>query len=908
MEPRPTTSQPPGRRRTRTAGAGLIAAALLVSVATQASGAPPTADPALTALRAESAGKGVGGAGAPDATASGAKSGAAAPGTTASGAELSESTRLSDRRSLVVGDRAYAMGDENGLYPATGWHTRGEMGGIWSQPIKLLDGIWFGVDGGWLGKQVPASKYTSGYGYQRIDYGNGVQRTDFVPDGVRATVVGLTFKSTQDKTVKLDVDAHSELMPAYPWGGTTPNAGQANLPDTGAYGDGVLKFRDQGTSPIPNAEAHDYNALVGSSLKPTAHTLGANHRGPQDPAVVCPMDGTPPARCDDSAVGKGTGGRLTYSVKLKANQKTTVWFAVAGSDEGQQKAEREYKKAISNPEKLLQAKTKTRAEIAGQSAVDLPGDKLLQQSVEWSKQNLADSVQEAHDLQIRDVNEGKAYPTPVGTVDSARWFGAGFPDYPWLFATDGEYTSYAAVAAGQFDTVKAHLKSLQEISDLLNDGSGKVAHEIVPTGDVYFGSNQSAGNTDETVKFPSIVALLWRWTGDDRFRDQLYDFSVRNLKYVYRELDKDNDGWLEGLANVERNGMGAEKLDSTVYLARGLRDLADLAASKRDKQTQQWATAKADDLEKRFETQWWVQQAFGYADSVDDPADPTNDNKPIFQRHWTGVTPMEAVLTKPGKPDAPLASAEHAKIALDQREKACYTGEFGLFHTGTGPTADAAGNPGASCDSVVSAVKSERAIFSLNTSIMAVAEGNFGRLGKNQQQVYTTGNARIQLDPKVWETPGAMPEIAPSPDAPANIDRPFTDRSMALQAWGAYGVLWPVVHQQLGVDPDLGHGKLVVVPQIPGGQQKVAGSNIKVGRGAVDVSARLENKELRTDVKVKGVHADVTIGAVLPAGAKVAKVSVDGRGASYTVVTTSRGTEVRTAAHGSSTSLRITLK
>ena len=315
----------------------------------------------------------------------------------------------------MVGDRAYAMGDENGLYPATGWHTSRRDGWDLVAADQAAGRDLVRGRRGLAREAGPASKYTSGYGYQRIDYGNGVQRTDFVPDGVRATVVGLTFKPTQDKTVKLDVDAHSELMPAYPWGGTTPNAGQANLPDTGAYGDGVLKFRDQGTSPIPNAEAHDYNALVGSSLKPTAHALGANHRGPQDPAVVCPMDGTPPARCDDSAVGKGTGGRLTYSVKLKANQKTTVWFAVAGSDEGQQKRRAEYKKAISNPDKLLQAKTKTRAEIASQSAVDLPGDKLLQQSVEWSKQNLADSVQEARDLQIRDVNEGKAYPNPVGT-------------------------------------------------------------------------------------------------------------------------------------------------------------------------------------------------------------------------------------------------------------------------------------------------------------------------------------------------------------------------------------------------------------------------------------------------------------------------------------------------------------
>jgi hypothetical protein len=49
-----------------------------------------------------------------------------------------------------------------------------------------------------------------------------------------------------------------------------------------------------------------------------------------------------------------------------------------------------------------------------------------------------------------------------------------------------------------------------------------------------------------------------------------------------------------------------------------------------------------------------------------------------------------------------------------------------------------------------------------------------------------------------------MPEIVPSPDFGANIDRLLTEPSMVLQAWGAYGVLWPVIHQWLGVSPDLG--------------------------------------------------------------------------------------------------------
>jgi hypothetical protein len=397
------------------------------------------------------------------------------------------------------------------------------------------------------------------------------------------------------------------------------------------------------------------------------------------------------------------------------------------------------------------------------------------------------------------------------------------------------------------------------------------------------------------------VALVWRWTGDNAFRDEMYDFAVRNLRYVYRELDADGDGWPEGLANVERPGMGVEKLDSTVYLDRGLRDLADLAASRGDTATASWADGRAADIENRFEAQWWYgADAHSYADSIDDPANPANDNTPVFQRHWIGVLPMESVLTLPDGSTRPLASVEHANEALDQRERACYSYELGMFHTGTGPTSAPAGNPGPSCDSVVSAVPSERSSFSLNTAVIAVAEGNYGRMGPTQQQHYTTGNARIQLDPSVWETPGAMPEIAPSPDFKANIDRAFTDRSMMLQAWGTYGVLWPVVHQQLGISPDLGAGRLAVVPQVPDGQPSVAGRDIRLGSGSgsrsgsVDVSASRDAHTLRTTVELDGLHSvALTVGAVLPAGARVASVELNGHPVGYQVVRTARGSELR---------------
>jgi hypothetical protein len=61
--------------------------------------------------------------------------------------ELVETSRLRDRRAVAIGDRAYSTWTEDGLYPAMGFHTRGEMGGVWAPPVKLLDGLWFGVEG-----------------------------------------------------------------------------------------------------------------------------------------------------------------------------------------------------------------------------------------------------------------------------------------------------------------------------------------------------------------------------------------------------------------------------------------------------------------------------------------------------------------------------------------------------------------------------------------------------------------------------------------------------------------------------------------------------------------------------------------------------------------------------------------
>lgn len=844
---------------------------------------------------------------------------ALAPGVARAAPELSLTNRLEDRRYVASGERTRVIGFQDGRFYANGWHIAGEMGGVWSEPIKLVDGVWFGVDDEWVG---PATEFTSGWGYARMALpdaaGLKLKRTDFAPDGRRAALFGLvlTNPAAADKTVTVKVDAHSELLSEYPWSFENVPHARDQLPDTAAFADGALVFRDQGRLPHPNAPEHDYAALVAADRAPIAGETGQSpneYRGPQGTNVCSAQEA--PSACDDGPFGKGKGGQLRYRITIPAGGEETLWVAVAGSDKGLEPAREELDAALRDPAGELAAKIAAREHWGARSQVSLPGDRRLQQAVDWGKQNILDLTRAAEDLQVRWTDQGRQFPLPAGTVPRARWVGAGFPDYPWMFATDGEYTAFASVAVGQFEAIEDHLIGLRDVSEILNEGSGVVTHEVVSDGSNWFGKDSSRVdpatgevrydfNTDETVKFPSAVALIWRWTGDDGFRDELYDFSVRNLRYVVGELDDDGDGWPEGSGNVERSGMGSEKLDNSVYLIRGLYDLADMARSKRDWRTYAWASQLARRLHRRFDDAWWMPEVPQHADSIDDPplGGPNNRQQ---DKHWIGVTPMEAELTIHDAASPGLTTFERGNTALALRETDCYSGQrpynLGLFHTGC----DSPDNPGG------------RSIFGLNTAIQAVGEGNYGRL--DAQRRYTDAEAEPMFGQPFTggtpdEQPGALPEILPSPDfdaegdLDANIDRCWNCRAMFMQAWGHYGTAWPVIHQQLGVRPDLGRGELAVVPQLPSAAP-IAGEDIRLGDGSVDVAAGRTGKQYRTTIDADDAPARrLELGHTLPRGARVKSVRLDGRRSGYRARLTNRGLEVTVKTRPGEHTLEVTAR
>ena len=270
---------------------------------------------------------------------------------------------------------------------------------------------------------------------------------------------------------------HSELLGAYPWSTTTP-AASGNLPDIAAFENNGLTFIDRGT--LTGGEPHDYTALVASTRVPDAGESAPASAARSRARSARTATKSAPSVCDDGPFGKGTGGQLRYRVTLGSRTAQTVWVAVAGSDRGIADAKKELAKALADPDAQLAAKIAERDELAARSTVDLPGDRKLQEALDWGKQNLADLTQTATNLQIRFVDQGKAFPAPVHNVKRATFIGAGYPDYPWLFATDGEYTAFAGGRArpvrGDQDPPERAARDLRRPQRQLRQGRARDRH------------------------------------------------------------------------------------------------------------------------------------------------------------------------------------------------------------------------------------------------------------------------------------------------------------------------------------------------------------------------------------------------------------------------------------------------
>jgi hypothetical protein len=769
----------------------------------------------------------------------------------------STTENLAEKRYVAAGDRAYVVGTQDGKFPGMGFHIKGHMNGVWAHPLKLLDSYQFLFDG----SALPAvQKFTSAPGFVRLTYpdssGLQVTRTEFSPDRLPVVLIGLEIRNTgnQPKNTNFSFQPISEILPAYPWSGTMPTSDELDQRDN-------VRFDPLISGLIFSEPGKPWTALVAGK---TASL------GPQDSVQFLGAD----LSVNTPDLGKKASGLLNWQLMIAPGSTVNIWLAVAGSHITVYESYVALLAGLQSAESLLAGKLEERLDVLAQSKAVIP-DPAIQAAFDWAKLNLADFKRIVLAAKIRDINEGKVYPAPLASFPFLSGFGAGYPDYPWYFGTDGSYTAYPLVASGQWDVAKAHLNTIRKVSRAVNGDTGKVLHEIVTDGSVYFGTNSQPGDTQETPQFATAVATVWRWTGDNAFRDVNYQFIVDGLRYITSTLDSNNDGWPEGAGIVEDPSLGAEKLDVAVYTIRALNDLVQMARSKGDQPNFDWAEDKAEGLRQKFDHDWWNPSFNLFSDSLcfsqvlaTDPKaaicppseiPPGRTSMQLQQLFWINATPMETSIARP----------ERAAAAFPQLESSVFTGTTGYWQQG---------------QDLTRGIKGNRQASAVNTSVMAVAEANYGRLSESLRYVNFVAS---ELD---TEQPGALPELFDSPDYKYFQD--FTSRAMVMQAWASYGVEWPVIYEYLGVRPDIPAGEITIVPQLPSTWPELSARDIRVGPSTLNARASQSDDEYRTEVETPPGYR-LVLGYVLPADSPIKTVRLNGQVVAFQIEDNHRGREVK---------------
>lgn len=727
---------------------------------------------------------------------------------------------------VTAGDRVYMVGHQDGTFPDLGWHVKGEMGGIWNHPIKLMDGFTAAIIERDNSYCLDAAHQFVNYPFANIHLfqthipGLEVDRFQFVPDGVQGMVIEFTFRNVDksEKSFDFEFSGHTDLMPV--WLGD--RAGMEDFEDK-------LSFDESRQAWLGKDDGNEWYVLFGANQKAKT-SEGAS------------------ATCNYTPQGKGKAAKLGYEIKLKPESSQSIRFFISGSYTSKADAEETFDKLNLNADTYLKDKKIHYAQIASKAKITIP-DKELEKAFEWIKYNT--------EWLVREVPE-------VG-----RGLGAGMPDYPWWFGVDNEYTLKGAIATGRKDLVYSTIELIHKLSEA--NGNGKIVHEVSSNGVIF-----NPGNINETPQFASLIWWVYQWTGDRDFLAKYYPTVKMGLQWLMEENDKDGNLFPDGYGMMEIHGLQSEMIDVASYTQKAFADAAQMASLMGEDSVSVSYQHTSDLIKEKINKEFWVAEFNGYADFIGTPKEAIHLvdaaiiradtlNKPwaveelkatkkklstyppnkkqgfVIFHNWVVNTPMEMGIADP----------EKAIAALDKGKR--FTNPFGVFVTGIDRDESADMADGTFVGS--KAFSYTGAVMTLPTGVSAIGENNYGRpdeaLDYLKRMTRSFGFA----------LPGSIFEVSP-------------DYGMMAQAWNLYSFGVPVVTQFFGIQPDAGNKVIHISPMFPSSWKEAKIENVEIGDNILSLEYKI-NEEGVVDAVINQSSGDWQIVFSWPEGRK-ANAAING--------------------------------
>ncbi|RIA10327.1 hypothetical protein OE09_2182 [Flavobacteriaceae bacterium MAR_2010_72] len=712
---------------------------------------------------------------------------------------------------VTAGNRVYMVGHQDGSFPDLGWHIKGEMGGIWNHPIKLMDG--FDIE---LFDAIDTLKLNQAKGFTNYPFANKhsflwdekgieIERWQFVPDNEQGIVIQLIIKNHgAERKVHLKFTGYSDLRPT--WLGERTQMFDSK--DIGTYDEGkqIWKIKD--------------------SLNPWYTVFGGDLEFRGEPK-------TQQLKTENNT----SSNSLEHVILLPSDETYVVNYVIAGSYTSESDALNTYKTIKDNINSKFISKQERYKTLANRSKLIVP-DKNIQQAYEWLKYNC--------DWLVRTVPE-------IGIG-----IGAGIPDYPWWFGVDSEYALKGYMAIGQKDIVYSTIKLLDSVSNAVN-GNGKIIHEMSSNGAVF-----NPGNINETPQFASLIWDIYKWNGDINFLNNYFPTIQKGLEWLMNENDENQNLFPDGFGMMEIHGMDSEMIDVAVYTQRAFDDASKMASELGKTELSKTYEDLANQLKTKINTEFWSEDFNSYADFIgtdtqalhliDDAivradtlnkpwaveelqqtkqrilAQPSNELKPFVLHHnWVVNTPMEMGIADP----------EKAKKALKTAET--FVNPFGVFVTGIDRDESAGTDEGSFKGS--KSFSYTGAVMTLPTSVLAIAENNYGNPDKALEYL------KRMTKSFSYAFPGSMYEVSP-------------DYGMITQAWTIYGYAIPIIQQFFGIQPMASKKSITIQPQMPSTWNTASIENVSVADNSVSIF--YNRSDHTTELKVIQEHADWTLKIVIP--------------------------------------------
>ena len=701
---------------------------------------------------------------------------------------------------VSAGDRVYMVGHQDGSFPELGWHIKGEMGGIWDHPIKLMDG--FNAFLTVAGSEIPlenARLFTNypmagHHDYSLDSLSLKVERWQFVPDGKEGLVLEYVLHNTgkTDRALEFGFIGYPDLRPT--WLGE--RTGMVDGMDHGGYDEELRAW-------VVTDSLNPWVVTYGADLPPVSHSKG-----------------------DSRYAGNGLASELIYSLDIPAGKKELIRFVVAGSYTSEAAAKKTYLEILENTGPLLARKRDRYADLASRSRLTTP-DSSLNQTFEWLKYNCDWLVQEVPEI--------------------GRGIVAGIPDYPWWFGVDSEYALQGYMAVGQRDIVHQTIHLLDSVSGAVN-GNGRIIHEMSTNGAVF-----NPGNINETPQFATLIWRTYQWNGDREFLRKYFPTIRKGLAWLMEENDENKNGFPDGFGMMEIHGLDSEMIDVATYTQTAFAHASLIAEELGEDDLALEYLQKAMALKAKINEEFWSEEFGSYADFMGTNAqalhliedailradtlqkpwaveelENTRDGilkgsgkdttlKPFVLHHnWVVNTPMETGIADPDK----------ARRALETARK--FTNPFGVFVTGIDRDETSGTDEGSFEGSKVFSYTG--AVMTLPTGVQAIAENNYGN--PDQALDYLLRMTRSFS----YAFPGSMYEVSP-------------DYGMIVQAWNIYSFAVPIVRQFFGIDPMASQKEIRIHPQMPSSWNRCSLEDVHIGDNRISVHyEKLEADQIKLTV------------------------------------------------------------